>query len=205
MQCGKPLRIALEIRPHHVLVGFAHHLFQRFHHGHLRPQGAEHRSELQTQNATPDHQQALRNFLQVQGRRGVQDAWIVRKQLKLDRPGTCSDDRLRETYFLSPLPGLDRQRMCGHKLSPAGDHFDFAALGKRAEAVGQLCHASLLPISQCVQINPRWVEHHSPVPPFGRILDQASRMQQSLGRDTADVQAYAAESRETFHQHYLHA
>ena len=88
------------------------------------------------------------------------------------------------------------------ELSRPPQHFHLALLGEPLEPTGQFTDDRIFPAPQLVEINLRLAEDDAVVGHLGGLIDHLGRMQQCLGRDTPDVEAYAAEGRPTLDERH---
>ena len=181
-------------RQHQVTIRARQQSGEHFDHSHLRAEGRIHRPQLESDVAAADHEQGLRDVLQVERAGRVHHARAVDFEgwnHGRARPGR-QQNAIEAQRLATALRFRDAQSVGILKAGAALDVFHRALLRKLAEAAGQTLDHAFFPGAQLGEIDFRIAEFNAPVFCLVRFFDQLGYMQQRLGRNAAAVQAYPA-------------
>ena len=151
------------------------------------------------------HQQPLAIERQFQRPARIDDARIIRQARQPRRLGPRRDDALLEFHPARAVCALHLQRMRPSKFGFALNDLHSALLRQQRQPVGQSRDHSIFPGAQAVAVDLRRSEYDAAGGHIRGIFDHLGRMQQGFGRNTADVEAHAAQHRPAFDQCHLEA
>ena len=123
-------------------------------------------------------------------------------------PGATGSEPAAMIAYLNAMVRVPSARRDGDdigrgELALAGDHRHLALARQRGQAAGQALDDALFPAAQLVEIDARRGERQAVSAERRRLVDHLGRVQQRLGGDAADIEAYAAQRRAAVDEHDL--
>ena len=181
-------------------------LIHPFHHAHPAAERIVYRGHFQADDAPANDEHPLRNILQFQCAGRIHEARIaVGKTWYARRARTRGNDAVFERYRFRAGRGFHLDHM--GRAEPAFPlHYRHLALFRQnPQALGKFTYDGFLPASQPVQLYAGLGKTDTLAPSLLRIGDDLGDMQQSLGGNASDIQAYAAERRIALDQYHFFA
>jgi hypothetical protein len=193
-----------------IAVGALHQSVEHLDHVDARAQRRVDGGHLQADDSAADDQHALRDALEQQRARGVDDALVLRHEGQLHRLAAGGDDRLGELDHLlrrscRPCPRPLRGGAV-EEAADAREHFvTLRALAMPARPPVSFLTTPSLNARSFVEVDLGRAVLDAVAAGALDLVHHAGRVQQRLARDAADVQAHAAERVVALDQHRLHA
>ena len=192
-----------------VAVCALHQAIHHFNNIQARTQSAVNRTHFETDNTAADNQQFARYFFQGQCAAGVKNSRIFRDERQFGYSAACCNDTVFEgnDFFLTGRSRLfihfaGRQRNFQvvriQELAVTLDNVYFTAFSHTGQTAGQTGNHAVFVSAQHVDIEFRLGVFDTVGSQVAHFVDNGSVVQQGFGRDTADVQANAAQSFVTF-------
>ena len=153
------------------------------------------RRHLKPDDPAPEHQHALGDEIDLERPGRIPDARIGGNKSGRGGFGAGGDDRLVEAHDPSALRRFYTQGVSRGELALSDHGLDLALLREADEAAGQALDHAVLPAANGRWVEGRRAEAHAVRTHRLGVVDHLGDMQQRLGRDAADVEAYAAECR----------
>ncbi len=191
----------LEERPQQVLVRAGHQLIHEFDDADFGAERAVNAGHLEPDDAAADDEHALRQRIELERARRIDDARIIRQPRQFHRLGTGRNDAFFER---NGLARVQRELVRRRKFHCSVKHAYLALLCELRQAACQFSDDFVFPAAKFESVDLRLTKGNAVIRHRRSFVDDLRGMQQCLGRNTADVEANAAERSPAFDQDDVH-